>query len=95
VSRNRLIWGAGGGFLKAKSTSTYLDMLLQVLRTLECLSAEVAFMWFQWNMDTDVGRDVVTLDRGSAAGIPSTGQIQVVCAFPSNMLLTDMVLGER
>ena len=38
--------------------------------------------------------DVVTLDSGSAAGVPSTGQVQVVCALSSDVFLTDMVLDE-
>ena len=41
-----------------------------------------------------VRSDVVTLDSGSAAGVPSTGQVQVVCALSSDVLLTDMVLDE-
>jgi hypothetical protein len=73
-------------------TKTYLDMFLQILGALECLSAEVTFVWLQWDMDADVGSDVVTLDSGGAAGVPSTGQVQVVSALPTDMLLTDMVL---
>ena len=69
-------------------------MLLQVLRTLECLSAEVAFVGLQWDMDSDVGGDVVTLDGGGATGVPSAGQIQVVGALSSDVLLADMVLDE-
>jgi hypothetical protein len=81
--------------LKGKPAKTYLDMLLQVLWTLECLSTEVTFVWLQRDMDTDVRSDVVTLDSGSAAGVPSTGQVQVVCALSSDVLLTDMVLDEN
>jgi hypothetical protein len=40
-----------------------------------------------------MGSDVVALDGGGTAGVPSTGQVQVVSALPSNMFLTDMVLG--
>lgn len=32
----------------------YLDMLLQILWTLEALSAKVALVWLQWHMDSDV-----------------------------------------
>ena len=71
---------------------TNLNMLLQILRTLERLAAEVTFVWLQGNMDADMGGDVVTLDRGGAARVPSTGQVQVVCALSSDVLLTDMVL---
>lgn len=70
-------------------------MFLQVLRTLEGLATEVTFVRLQRDMDTDVRGDMVTLDGGGAAGIPPTGQIQVVCALSSDVLLTDMVLGAR
>ena len=39
-----------------------------------------------------MGSDVVAFDGGGTAGVPSTGQVQVVSALPSNMLLTDMIL---
>jgi len=70
-------------------------MLLQILRTLKCFSAEVTLVWLQWDMDTDVGSDVITLDSGSPAGVPSTSQVQVVGAFASNVLFTDVVLAQR
>jgi hypothetical protein len=69
-------------------------MFLQILGTLECLSAEVTFVGLQWDMDADMRSDVVTLDSGGAAGVPSTGQVQVVSALSSHMLLTDMVLSK-
>ena len=50
-------------------------MLLQILRTLECLSTEIAFVWLQWDVDADVGGDVVTLDSGGAARVPTTGEV--------------------
>jgi hypothetical protein len=50
-------------------------MLLQILRTLERLSTEVTFVWFQRDVDTDVGGDVVTLDSGGAARVPTTGAV--------------------
>ena len=40
-----------------------------------------------------MGSDVVAFDGGGTAGVPSTGQVQVISALPSNVLLTDMVLG--
>lgn len=71
---------------------THLDMFLQILRTLESLSTEIAFVWLQWNMDSDVRGDMVTLHSGGAARVPTTCEIQVVCALSSDMLLTDMLL---
>ena len=50
-------------------------MLLQILRTLVRLSTEVTFVWLQWDVDTDVGGDVVTLDSGGAARVPTTGEV--------------------
>lgn len=38
-----------------------------------------------------MGSDVVAFDGGGTAGVPSTGQVQVVSALPSNMLFTDMI----
>ncbi len=67
-------------------------MLLQILRTFERLSAEVTFVWLQGHVDADVGSDVITLDGGGTAGVPATGQVQVVCALPSDVLLADVFL---
>jgi len=44
-----------------------LHVLLQVLRTLESFTAEVAFVRFEWNMDSNVGCDVIALDGGGTA----------------------------
>ena len=49
-------------------------------------------MGLQRDVDADMGSDVVAFDGGGTAGVPSTGQVQVVSALPSNMLLTDMIL---
>jgi hypothetical protein len=72
---------------------TNLHMFLQVLGTFERFSAKVTFVRLQWDVDADMRSDVVTLDGGGTAGVPSTGQVQVISALPSNVLLTDMVLG--
>jgi len=69
-----------------------LDVLLEILRTLERLSAEVTFVWLQWNVDSDVRGDVVALDGGGSALIPATGQVEVVGALASNVLLADVLL---
>lgn len=67
-------------------------MLLQVLRALESLAAEVALMWLQRNVNTNVRGDVVALDRGGAARTPVAGQVEVVCRFATDMSLADMLL---
>jgi hypothetical protein len=35
---------------------------------------------------------MIALDGGGSAGIPPTGEIQVVCTLPSDMLLADVIL---
>jgi hypothetical protein len=67
-------------------------MLLQVLGAFKRLLAEVAFMRLQWDMNTNVRRDVITFHSSSVASTPSTGQVEVVCALAPNMALTYMVL---
>ena len=69
-----------------------LDMLLQVLGTLEALATEVAFVRFQRDMDTDVGSDVVAFDRGRMAIPPCTRQVEVIRTLAANMTLADMIL---
>lgn len=69
-----------------------LDVLLQILRALESLATEVALMWLQGHVNTDVRSNVITLDRGGAAVAPLAGQVQVVGALATNMTFTDVVL---
>lgn len=69
-----------------------LDMLLQVLRTLEGLSAEVTLVRFERDMDADMRGDVIALDGGGAAACPLARQVEVVGALPTNMTLTDVIL---
>lgn len=70
----------------------YLDVLLQILWALEGLSAEIAFVRLQGNVDSDVRGNVVALDGGGATGIPATGKVEVVGAFASHMLFADVLL---
>lgn len=53
--------------------SVRLDMLLEILRTLKGLAAEIALVRFERNMDADVRSDVIALDRRGAAGTPLAG----------------------
>jgi hypothetical protein len=69
-------------------------VLLQILWALERLAAEVTLVWLQWDVYADVRSNVITLDSGRTAGVPSTGQVQVVGALSSHVLLTDVVLDE-
>ena len=69
-----------------------LDMLLQVLRTLEGLAAKVTFMRLQRHVDSNVGGDVIPLHSRSPTVTPSTGEIQVVGTLSPNMAFTHMFL---
>jgi hypothetical protein len=81
-----LFWGAK----EDRVISMSLDVLLQVLRALESLSAEIAFMRLQRNMYSNVGCDMVAFDCGGPALVPAAGKIQIVCALAANMLLADV-----
>jgi hypothetical protein len=69
-----------------------LDMFLEILRTLEGLATEFAFVWFQGNMDSNVRGDVVAFDGCRTAATPLTGQIEVVGALTADVSFTDMLL---
>ncbi len=75
--------------------SVGLDMLLQVLRTLECLATEIASMRLERNVDADVRGDVVAFDDGNMAIGPTTGQVEVVGTLATNMPLANMVLQRK
>jgi hypothetical protein len=83
------LWGAE----QDRVVGVGLDVLFQILGTLESLAAKVALVRLQGDVDTDVRGDVVTLDGGGAAVAPLAGQVQVVCALATNMALADVVLG--
>ena len=69
-----------------------LDVLLQVLRSLECLATEVALVRLERDMDADMRCDVITLDGGRAACAPLASQVEVVGAFATDMSLANVVL---
>jgi hypothetical protein len=70
-----------------------LDVLLEVLRALERLAAEVALVRLERHVDADVRRDVVALDRGGAALVPLARQAEVVGALAADVLFADVFLG--
>jgi hypothetical protein len=83
----------GPGILEEdRVVSMCLYMLLEILRALEGLATELASMWLQRDVDTDVGGDMVALHNSDATISPSTGQIQIVSTLATNMALADMVL---
>ena len=67
-------------------------MLFQILRTLESLAAEVAFVRLQRHVDTNVRGDVVALDRGGATVAPLARQVQVIGALASYVPFTYVFL---
>ena len=69
-----------------------LDVLLEILWAFEGLATEFAFVRLEWDVDSDVRGDVVTLHSCGAATSPLTGQVQVVGRFTADMALADMFL---
>lgn len=69
-----------------------LDVLLQVLGTLEGLAAELALVRLERDMDSDMRGNVVTLDGGGAARVPLACEAQVVCALAADMAVADVLL---
>lgn len=67
-------------------------MLLQILRSLETLTAEITFVWFQGHVHTDVRGDVITLHSCGPASVPTTSEIEIICAFTTDMDFTDVIL---
>lgn len=78
--------------IRKRWDSAYLDMLLEILRTLKRFSTEVTLMWLQRNVNTDMRRDVVAFDGGGPALVPATSEVQVVGTLSTDMLLTDVFL---
>ena len=69
-----------------------LDMLLEILRTLEGLTAEITLVRLQRNVDANMRSDVIALHSRCTAVAPLACQVEVVGALTTNMTLTNMVL---
>lgn len=69
-----------------------LDVLLEILRALERLAAEVALVGLQGNMDADVGSNMVSLHSGCPTSVPLACEVEVVGALAADVLFTDMLL---
>ena len=69
-----------------------LDVLLQILGTLESLATEFASVRLEWHMYTDVRGDVVAFDDGNMAVGPATGQIEVVGTLATDVPLANVFL---
>jgi len=72
-----------------------LDMLLEILRALESLAAEVALVRLEWNVDTNVRGDVITLHSSGTAVSPLASEVEIVRALATDMPFADVVLIER
>lgn len=70
-------------------------MLLQVLRPLEGLPAEVAFVRLERHMDTNMRGDVIAFDGGGAAIAPLTGQVEIVGALAANVSFANVILDRQ
>lgn len=69
-----------------------LDMFLEILWALEGLATELALVRLEWNMNSNVGGDMITFDGGGVALAPLAGQVEVVSRLASDMALADMFL---
>lgn len=68
------------------------DVFLEILRPLEGLSAEVAFVRFEWHVNADMRSNVISLHGSGAAATPLASEVQIVCALATNMAFAYMVL---
>lgn len=67
-----------------------LFMLLQILRTLEWLAADLADVGFEWRVDSEMRSDVVALGTCGTAALPFARQTQVVGRLASNVVVAEM-----
>lgn len=79
-------------FLLQFGSDAYLDMLLEILGTLEGLAAELALVRLQRHMHTNMRSDMIALHSGSTARVPAAGQVQVVGALATDMALADVLI---
>lgn len=55
-----------------------LDMFLQILWSLECFSAELALVWLQWDMNSNMRGDMIAFDSCGSTLTPGAGQVEIV-----------------
>lgn len=67
-----------------------LDMLLQVLGTLERFTTEVTLVRFKGNVHTNMRSNVVTLYSSCTAVGPTTGKVEIVGGLSANMFFANM-----
>lgn len=69
-----------------------LDMLLQILRALERLSAEVTLVRLKGDVNAHVRGDVVALHGGGSTRAPLAGEVEVVGGLATDMAFADVFL---
>ena len=69
-----------------------LDMLLQILGTLECLVAGGALVRLQRHVNADMGGNVVPLHGLRTAATPLADEVEVVGALAAYMTVANVVL---
>lgn len=69
-----------------------LDMLLQILRSFERFTTELAFVRLQGDMDSDMRGYVIAFDGRCPACTPLASEVEVICALATNMTLADVIL---
>jgi hypothetical protein len=69
-----------------------LDMFLKVLWAFEGLATDIAFVRLEWDVDSNVRGNMVTLNSRGAAATPLTGQIEVIGGCAADVALADMSL---
>lgn len=81
-----------GGAEQYRVVGVCLDVLLQILWSLEGFAAKVTLVRLQRYVYADVRSDVVALDCGCATRAPLAGEIQVVGALAPDVTFADVVL---
>lgn len=70
----------------------YLEVLLEILWTLELLAAGGADEGLQWDVHSDVGSDVVTLLGLGGATVPLAVQLQVTLGLAADVVLAQVMV---
>ena len=72
--------------------SVGLHMFFEILRSLEGFATEFASVRLQWNVNANMGRDVIAFDDRDVAVAPCTLQIEIVCALAAYMAVAHVFL---
>lgn len=70
-----------------------LDMFLEILRSLEGLATKLALVRFQWDVDSDMRGDVVSLNGCGSTLAPGACEVKVVGGLATDVSFAYMFLG--